>query len=57
MLRITENLVGDISSSIVLDFNFFFVYFVSIREGIYKPSTISQVLLWEYLNTAKIPYY
>ena len=57
MLRITENLVGDISSSIVLDFNFFFVYFISIRKGIYKPSTMSQVLLWEYVNTAKIPYY
>ena len=30
MLRIMENVVSDISLSVVLDLNFFFVYFISI---------------------------
>ena len=32
MLRITENLVGDISSSIVLDFNFFLRLFCFYKK-------------------------
>ena len=34
MLRITDNLVGDILLSVVLDLNFFFVYFISILQKV-----------------------
>ena len=52
MLRITENVVSDISLSIVLDMIFFpsSILFLSYRKylkgkKIYKPSTVSQVCI------------